>query len=266
MKYAIEVSALFLIYFLESRFPLFKGTQERGRHAAVNLTVYFFNLCLLYAVFSGFLVWETHWTSRYSIGLLNLLPGPAWLEWPIAFLLYDLWMYMIHRINHAIPFLWRFHRIHHTDRAVDVTTAFRFHAGEQLISALLFRILIVPLLGLSVAQILLYEICSRPVVLFHHSNLSWPEKYDRLMRWLIVSPNMHRVHHSQAVAETNSNYASFFSFWDRLARTYRLRENPATLQYGLSEFPGSYWQTLTGIMKTPLAPIPGNPPPLDSNK
>jgi sterol desaturase/sphingolipid hydroxylase (fatty acid hydroxylase superfamily) len=252
MKYVIEFSALFLIYFLESRFPLFEGTPERARHATVNLAVYFFNLCLLYAVFSGILVWETDWASRYSVGLLHRLPGQPWLKWILAFLIYDLWMYMIHRINHAVPFLWRFHRIHHTDRAVDVTTAFRFHAGEQIITALLFRLLIVPLLGLSAAQVILYEMLSRPVVLFHHSNLSWPEKYDRLMRSLIVSPNMHRVHHSQIRNETNSNYSTLFSFWDRLGRTYRLRKDPKTLGYGLPEFPEAYWQTLVGIIKTPL--------------
>jgi len=264
MKYAIEVSALFLIYFLESRFPLFKGTPERARHASINLVLYFFNKCLLYAVFSGLLVWETHWTSQHSVGLLHHLPGPSWLRWPLAFLLYDLWMYAIHRVYHAVPFLWRFHRIHHTDRAVDVTTAFRFHVGEQILTALLFRLLIVPLLGLSVAQMLLYEVLSRPVVLFHHSNLALPERYDRILRSFIVSPNMHRVHHSQLSAETNSNYSSLFSFWDRLAGTFRLRDNPATLQYGLSQFPGSSWQTLMGIIKTPLAPVSGSPPPSNS--
>ncbi len=255
LKSAVEIICLLLLYTLESYHPLFLGRKQRANHAARNLLMRFLNLCVIYAVFSAFLALGTYWTFEHSFGLLNWLPGPSWTKTALGFLLYDLYMYLIHRVNHAVPFLWRFHRVHHTDDQVDVTTALRFHFGEQLITAFVFRLGIVPLLGLTLEQMLFYEIFSKPLILFHHSNIALPEPIDRILRALVVSPNMHRVHHSKWLPETNSNYASFFSFWDRLGRSFRWHEDPKTIDYGLPEFTASAWQTIPGMLKTPLAPV-----------
>jgi hypothetical protein len=171
---------------------------------------------------------------------------------PVGVLLLDAWMYAWHRANHALPFLWRFHRMHHSDPTVDVTTALRFHCGEIVLSSLL-RLAVVPLLGLELWQVILYETMLLPVIAFHHSNVALPERWDRLLRLVIVSPNMHRVHHSDWQPETDSNFASIFSWWDRLGRSFRLRPDVRTLHYGLREFDGDRWQSLWGLLRTPLA-------------
>jgi len=254
MKTAVEIIALTLVFSLESFFPLFMGRRHRLQHAARNAGIGFLNVIVVAFCFSGLLALDAVWAQNRGIGLFYLLPFSPWFETLLVFLLFDLWMYVFHRANHQVPFLWRFHRAHHSDTEVDVTTALRFHTGEIVISSA-FKVLLIPLLGMSLGQLLLYETCLQPLILFDHSNVALPEKWDRPLRILIVSPNMHRVHHSQWRTETDSNYASIFSFWDRMGRTFRRREDPHTLEYGLPEFPDPSWQTLGGILKTPLAPL-----------
>jgi sterol desaturase/sphingolipid hydroxylase (fatty acid hydroxylase superfamily) len=179
------------------------------------------------------------------------LDWPAWAETVAALILFDLWMYLWHRANHQIRFLWRFHRMHHSDNQVDATTALRFHTGELILSSIL-RLAVVPLLGISLSQLILYETLLQPIIIFHHSNVALPEKIDRIFRALIVTPNMHRVHHSMVNQETNSNYSSIFSFWDRIGQSFRRRIDLLTLRYGLSDFPEETWQTVVGMLKTPL--------------
>jgi len=146
-----------------------------------------------------------------------------------------------HNANHRVPFLWRFHRMHHTDMEMDSTSAIRFHTLEIVFSSCL-RLAVAPLLGIEFTHLFVYEICLQPVIIFHHSNIAFPEKWDRILRALIVTPNMHRVHHSLETYETNSNYSSVFSVWDRLAGTFRKREDMATLTFGLKEFREPYCQ------------------------
>jgi sterol desaturase/sphingolipid hydroxylase (fatty acid hydroxylase superfamily) len=130
--------------------------------------------------------------------------------------------------------LWRFHRVHHSDAVLDVTTAARFHVGEIALSALA-RLPLLALLGAEFWQVVLYEALLLPVIQFHHSNLAVPERWDRRLRLLIVSPNMHRVHHSRFRAETYSNYASVLSVWDRIAGTFRQRPDPRAIRFGLAD-------------------------------
>ena len=254
LKSAVEIFFLTLIYSLESFFPLFEGRKARLRHAARNLSLGILNVIVVAGLFSSLLALDAARTQEQSLGLLALVSFPFWFETLVAFVLFDLWMYLFHRANHRIPFLWRFHRTHHSDDQVDVTTALRFHTGEIVISSV-FKLALIPFFGMTLGQLLLYETCLQPVILFHHSNVAFPEKWDQWLRLLIVSPTMHRVHHSQVRGETDSNYASIFSFWDRIARTFRRRPDPRTLQYGLPEFPEPEWQTFQGILRTPFAPI-----------
>jgi len=210
------------------------------------------NLAIIGLFFAGATAAVTTWAEARRFGLLH------WLSWPLAVklalgvLLFDAWMYLWHRANHGIPFLWRFHRMHHSDPNVDVTTALRFHSGEIVLSSLL-RLAVIPLLGLALWQVILYETLLLPVIAFHHSNVALPERWDRRLRWVIVSPNMHRVHHSDWQPETDSNFSSIFSWWDRLGRSFRLRRDVRVLRYGLREFDGEEWQRLRGLLLTPLA-------------
>jgi sterol desaturase/sphingolipid hydroxylase (fatty acid hydroxylase superfamily) len=212
------------------------------------------NGLIVAVLFSSLTVWTMQWTWQNSFGLLNRLSWNGWSKGILAFVLFDLWMYLWHMANHRIPFLWRFHRTHHSDLEVDATTALRFHTGEIVFSSLL-RCIIIPLLGIKFHQLLIYELCLQPVILFHHSNVALPEKIDRIFRTVIVTPNMHRIHHSQERFETDSNYSSIFSFWDRLARTFRKRADTRTLRYGLPYLQEAKWQTVLGLLKTPFASI-----------
>jgi sterol desaturase/sphingolipid hydroxylase (fatty acid hydroxylase superfamily) len=252
VKILIQIGALALILWLEGIFPLFQGRKERFRHIGRNLALGLLNGLLLAVLFTALTASVALRARESGFGLFSTFSWPPWVETILALLLFDLWMYLWHRANHRIPFLWRFHRMHHTDDQLDVSSALRFHTGELIFSSLL-RLAIVPLLGLGLSQLILYETLLQPIILFHHSNVALPERIDRLLRAMIVTPNMHRVHHSQEKFETNSNYSSVFSFWDRLGRSFRRRPDPLTLRYGLPEFPEEKWQTMAGMLRTPLA-------------
>jgi sterol desaturase/sphingolipid hydroxylase (fatty acid hydroxylase superfamily) len=249
----IIVIAFVLLWTAESFFPFASGRTHRLRHAMRNLSLGAIN-ALVTALLSAFLIVSVaNWAETANVGLLRLLNLPPWLATLLAVLLLDSWMYVWHRANHELPFLWRFHRVHHSDVEMDVTTAVRFHAGEILISGLL-RAAIVPLLGVSIQHVLLYDALLLPVIFFHHSNVNLPAWMDRMLRVVIATPALHRVHHSRLLLEANSNYGSIFSWWDRLAKTFRLRREGARVAFGvqgLDEF-----QNLTSLLKTPLIDVP----------
>jgi rhodanese-related sulfurtransferase len=160
-------------------------------------------------------------------------------------------MYLWHRANHTHPFLWRFHRMHHSEPQLDATSALRFHPGEILLSGIA-RLVIVPLLGMSVPQLVVYESVLFPVIVLHHSNVRLPRWLDYGLLALIVTPAMHRVHHSRWRPETDSNYGSVFPYWDRLFRSFRLRDDARHVELGLDEFSDPQWQTVGGLLRTPL--------------
>lgn len=247
----VQLFVLGVCLWLESVAPLFMDRPKRVRHGAGNLMIGLINGVVLTIGFTGLIVAAADWGAIHRVGLLHRLNLPLGTERLIGFLTFDLWMYLWHRANHTVPVLWRFHRVHHSDLEVDATSAYRFHLGEMLLSTLL-RLAVIPLLGISVGNLVFYELILQPVILFHHSNIALPERWDRWMRKLIVSPNMHRVHHSEIPVETNSNYASIFSFWDRIWKTYRQRELK-TIRYGLKEFRHTRWQTFLGMMMLPAA-------------
>ena len=252
MHLIVQIVVLGLCLWIESLAPLFMDRQlpQRIRHGIRNLSIGLINGAVLSFVFWKLVVSSAHWGELHRIGLvyqLNLSRGP---ERIVGFLAFDLWMYLWHRANHQLPLLWRFHRVHHTDPALDSTSAYRFHIGEMVLSTLL-RLAVIPVLGIRLVDLVFYELLLAPVIIFHHSNIALPEGIDRVIRLLIVTPNMHRVHHSDIPTETNSNYASIFSFWDRLWWTYRARDN-STLRYGLKEFRDPRWNTLLGILTIPI--------------
>lgn len=161
-------------------------------------------------------------------------------------------MYVWHVLNHKMPMLWRFHAVHHADRELDATSAVRFHTGEIVLSSTA-RLFVLPLLGISMPQLLLYEAVLLPVVLFHHSNFDIPPRLDAALRCVIPTPWMHWVHHSCLQPETDSNYGSLFSTWDRLFRTFRLREDPHQIELGLDgDSEERQWRTIHGMLARPF--------------
>lgn len=158
--------------------------------------------------------------GRMGWGLFNALSWPAWVEMGLTILLLDLAIWAQHLVTHKVPFLWRFHRVHHADRDFDVTTALRFHPVEVLASMLL-KIGLVYLIGPLAVAVVLFEVILNGTAMFNHANLRLPLWLDRALRLVLVTPDMHRVHHSVHRHEHDSNYGFALSVWDRIFRTYR---------------------------------------------
>jgi sterol desaturase/sphingolipid hydroxylase (fatty acid hydroxylase superfamily) len=249
----IATVGLILLLGLENWAPAASGRHHRFRHAVRNLMLGLLNTAASALLAAPLIAGLSLWAESSGFGLLRLVQLPPTTATVAAILLFDGWMYLWHRANHEISFLWRFHRVHHSDPEMDATTATRFHTGEILISSAL-RLAVIPLLGITVGQLLVYEMLLLPVILFHHSNVRFPERTDALLRLVIVTPAIHRIHHSRLRSETDSNYSSVFSFWDRIAGTFRLRQDGQPVKFGLDEYDGEAWQTIRGLLIAPFVP------------
>ena len=250
-KIIIMLSAYVLVIFLEQIFPYFKNYKQLLKHDLRNFAFALFNALAVALIFSGSYVLLTQWTEQHAFGLLWTVELASWQRLLLALLLFDAWMYAWHRASHRIHFLWRFHRVHHTDRQMDASTALRFHVGEIFISFLV-RLPVVALLGLSLFELLMYEALLQPIIIFHHSNVALPEKIDRVLRKVIVTPNMHRVHHSDVPRETHSNFSSIFSWWDKIFSSFQFRENTHEIQFGLPDRVEEKDQSVRGMIIDPL--------------
>ncbi len=170
-------------------------------------------------------------------GLLHVLAAPAWLALPLSLLALDFAIYLQHVMFHAVPVLWRLHRMHHTDVNFDVTTGIRFHPFEIVIS-MGVKLAVVAALGPPPLAVLLFEVLLMGTSLFNHGNLRLPLALDAALRWLVVTPDMHRVHHSVLPQETNSNFGFNAPWWDRLCGTYRAQpqDGHERMSIGLNQF------------------------------
>lgn len=251
----LAIAVLVILLLLESTAPFFDFFQKRFRlrliHDIRNLTIGTINIFAVTALFVSLWVMVIEWTGRHDFGLLNFSPLPAYFHFAGAILLLDFWTYWWHRFNHCLPFLWIFHKVHHSDPQMDVTTANRFHLGEIILSSLL-RLPVFLITGITLGELVLYEMIMFANTQIHHANIGFPEKYDRLLRIFFTSPAMHKVHHSRVVSETNSNYTALLSIWDRVFRSFRLRGNPRTIQYGLDETDRPEQLTIKGLFLMPF--------------
>lgn len=251
------LAGLVLLLLLEGAHPffeLFGERRERGRHLARNLVLGAVNSVLVAVVFAGLWVAAAAWAEARGIGILRLADLPTWLHAILAVLALDAWTYAWHRMNHRVPFLWRFHRVHHSDAQMDVTTASRFHTGEIVLSSLL-RIPLIVALGATAWELVLYETMMFAVVQFHHANVALPPRVEAVVNKVIVTPAMHKVHHSRWQPETDSNYSAFLSVWDRLFRSFRRREALHEVELGLAEFDDDAHQSVAGMLRMPLAHV-----------
>lgn len=260
LRPCLSLGLLVILLLWETLAPFFVFPAGRARlvHGGRNLLFGISNGLVTALLFVGLWWAAAEASAALGFGLLYHLPWPPLAETLLALLLLDSWTYFWHRLNHRLPFLWRFHRLHHSDPHMDVTTANRFHLGEIVLSSVL-RIPLIFLLGVTAGQLALYEILLFAVVQFHHANVGLGEKGDRFLSWFIVTPYLHKVHHSHWQPETDSNYASLLSVWDRIFGTFRIPRDPARLQLGLDEYSSPAAQSLLGMLKTPLGPARPRP-------
>lgn len=233
LRPATVLSVLAILLLLESWTPFRTSIRSRFRHIATNLSIAGSNAVVVNLLFSGTLMLVSRQAEGW--GLLQYLEVGSLSKVVTSIVLLDLIFYGFHRANHIIPFLWRFHRAHHSDLVLDVTTAFRFHLGEVLISVLL-KAVVIALLGIPVIGLLSFEILLVAAAEFQHSNLRLPELIDKRLRLLIITPHMHWIHHSQLSLHHNSNFGTILSAWDRLFHTYSLPVRQEEVRIGLEQY------------------------------
>ncbi|WP_462328834.1 sterol desaturase family protein [Thiohalocapsa halophila] len=185
-----------------------------------NLGLVVLNTLLLRLLFPAAAVGLALSVNAQGWGLLNALAWPFWAEVLLAVVVLDFAIWVQHVLFHAVPALWRLHRVHHADLDYDLTTGARFHPLEIILS-MLIKLAVIAALGPPVVAVILFEVILNAMAMFNHANVSLPPGVDRALRWLVVTPDMHRVHHSIEDDETNSNFGFNLSWWDRGLGTYR---------------------------------------------
>lgn len=194
-------------------------TVPKAKRWLNNIGIVVLNTLILRLVFPAAAVGMAAFASSQGWGLLNCYTLPAWLAIALSVIAMDFVIYLQHVLVHAVPALWRLHRVHHADLDYDVTTGARFHPIEILLS-MLIKFATIAVLGPPVAAVVIFEVLLNAIAMFNHGNIALPKGIDRVLRWLIVTPDMHRVHHSVEDNEANSNYGFNIAIWDRLFGTY----------------------------------------------
>ncbi len=250
------LSLLVLMGIAEWRWPMQKNTARRGIRWPVNLGLGAINVLALRVLMPWLAVDAAIWAQTSRFGLLAWLQVPALPAAVIAFAALDLVIYGQHRLMHVVDVLWRLHRVHHTDLALDVTSGVRFHPLEILLS-MLVKIAAVILIGASPVVVVVFEIVLSSFSLMTHTNLRLPTRLDAVLRWVFVTPDMHRIHHSVLREEHDSNYGFHVSWWDRLFGSYRIapRQPQETMPIGLDVFRDAEAQRLQNLLIQPVKPL-----------
>jgi sterol desaturase/sphingolipid hydroxylase (fatty acid hydroxylase superfamily) len=217
---AILVGGILFFWLLENAFPLIRMQYNQWKHAGVNF--FYTGTTVVINFLLAFILGGTAlWCETNQFGLLYLFPSlPTWGFALLGLLLLDfIGAYVAHWVEHQIPFFWRLHLIHHSDKWVDTTTANRHHPGESVLR-FIFTCLGIVLVGAPMWLVLLYQTCSVVATQFNHANIRLPQKLDYALSYILVSPNMHKVHHHYMLPHTDSNFGNIFSIWDRLLGTF----------------------------------------------
>ena len=241
----IRLSAFAIIFVSMALLELFHPRLERPelqaalkRHRwATNIGMLVLSSVTLRLIFPMAAVGTALYGTAHHIGLLHLWDGNIWIKGAISFVILDFSVWAEHVASHKIPFLWRIHRVHHADPGIDVTTALRFHPFEIVLS-MLFKAGLILILGAPPEAVLVFEVVLNGAAMFNHANIAIPETIDRALRYFIVTPDMHRIHHSTNPQETDSNYGFNLSIWDRIFSVYT--QDPLrgklNVEIGLSDF------------------------------
>ena len=249
----ILVGGITFFWLLESAVPLFKFNYSKWKHAFPNL--FFTGTTIIINFTLAFVLLKTaDWVKVNNFGLINWLPEmPLWLYVVLGVLFLDFFgAYLAHFTEHKIPKLWMVHLVHHTDHEVDTTTANRHHPLESVIR-FTFTLLGVLLVGTPIAIVMLYQSMSLIFTQLTHANIKMPKKLDKVLSYIIVSPDMHKIHHHNMLPYTDSNYGNIFSIWDRIFGTY-IEFDREKIVFGVDTFPDAEKNaSLKELLKQPFA-------------
>lgn len=249
----IGAAALYgLALFLEGQRPLRRPTQPKLRRVVRNLVIGAIGSLTLRLGFYGWLLWLARHAAQNSWGLLSLFDVSQSVRTVFAFLFLDYTLYFWHWANHKVPFLWRFHNAHHVDLDLDISTGSRFHFGE-LVFSVGARAAEIAAFGIDPLSMLIYDTVSMVAVHFHHSNIRLPERLERALNLFLVTPRMHGIHHSIVRGETDSNFSTVFSFWDRLHRSFKAGIPQEAITIGVPSYRDPEELTLFKVLVLPFS-------------
>lgn len=231
-KVAAILTGLFLFGLLETLYPFFQFKTSLPRRMVLNFSLGLINAIALQVTILAMLAWIWQHPTQLQLPIAQPFPHlPGLLQVILSFCVLDAYLYLWHRAMHRFAWGWQLHRWHHSDREMNVSTAYRFHPGEVLLSNVPKLSLIV-FLGISPEALAFYELCFAVSLIFHHSNWALPVKCDRVLSRLIVTPNLHRLHHSQQRHHQHCNFSSLLTLWDRGFGTWQYPAHPEQIRLG----------------------------------
>ncbi len=235
--------------------PRRQQQTPRLKRWPINIGLSIFNMLIMRFTVGGIAYLSAVNAVNHSWGLLNQFSTPVWLSIMVTILLLDCAIYGQHVLSHKWKLLWRLHQVHHTDIEIDASTAVRFHPLEIIIS-MAYKVAIIYIIGAHPLAVVVFEIMLNATATFNHSNINLPLKIDRVLRWVLITPDVHRIHHSTVRSETDSNYGFSISLWDRVFKTYvaEPEKTQTTLEIGLPEYRS---QQELGFMQLLLLPFKG---------
>lgn len=249
---AILVGGLLLFWIIEGAIPLIPLTYKKNklRHASVNFVFTVIHL-IIHTGLAVLIIKLSDWCKDTGFGIVYWVNAGILLTIFIGVMALDLSSWLVHFVMHKVPVLWRFHLIHHSDTNVDVTTGLRHHPGDSLLRGIFFLLLIF-ISGAPMYAVMIYQTLVVLSTAFTHANISLPKWLDRSLSFILVSPNMHKVHHHWKQPYTDSNYGAVFSIWDRLLGTFS-KLDAKDIRYGLDRYyPGEKDENVMALMKKPF--------------
>ena len=251
-RMAILVGGLLIFWIIEGAIPLFpmRYKKTKLKHAAVNFGFTVIHL-VIHTLLAILIVSLSLWCEKRGFGLVYWFNANVLFTIIIGVLALDFSSWLVHLVMHKTPLLWRFHLIHHSDNNVDVTTGLRHHPGDSFLRGLFFLLLIF-ISGAPMYSVMIYQTLVVMSTAFTHANISLPKNLDRALSFILVSPNMHKVHHHWKQPYTDSNYGAVFSIWDRLLGTF-MKLDTKDIRYGLDRYyPNEKDEDFIALMKKPF--------------
>lgn len=261
VRLAFFLAIFAIVAILEALVPRRPLSISRANRWFANIGIVIINTALLRLIFPAAGVGMSVWVKGHGWGIFNNLEFPYWLKVVLSVIILDYIIYLQHVLFHAVPVFWRLHMVHHADLDYDLTTGNRFHPIEIILSLVIKGAAII-VLGTPVLGVIIFEILLNGTAMFNHGNIFIPLGIDRMLRWAVVTPDMHRVHHSVFPSETNSNFGFNLPWWDRVMGTYRARPSRGYegMTIGLNQFRDPTRLTLPRMLVLPFVGKPGSYP------